>query len=416
MNILLYSLFVFVGFLFVSKELTQKRSRRSYLFFLCLIFLLTICSRIGHDQEYNDLNFYITYFLNDDDKYFEPGYVVFVTFVKLLFGYNPYALIFFVGLFEILFLYLAYKILLSGSRYYDTKGINRNGYGVFTANNGRINTEQAVSKEIVPLKRNTAQTIRLVIRRRDIRGKGVVSVRVRNYGFITLFFVYALYWGSSFGCEVIRLGMALCILSCSIAAILTKRPLLALLFFPLAFSFQYTSLGLIVAVFFFMVFKEPSVRTLWFILLLGMLIDQCFVSGILTTSLGDHLLGKVLSIGDIFSHYDSYSGLESSSSTRSLQYWAYHLFGVLMLFGNLSDHRFNRAVTIYIMGLFVGSLFNGSVFSMRLQWLFLPVIIFVLFFFLKDSRFPIKTRLSVLFFYSVIEVVMAIRYLGCYVY
>lgn len=409
MNIILYSLFLFGGIFLVYRELTKKRSSGLYSLPLALLFLVVLCSRIGHDQDYNDLNYYITYFLNDDDKYFEPGYVVFVSIVKTIFGYNPNAFIFCVGLFEVLFLFLAYRILSKPNTFDRVKNKKRDNKRWIVTRN------LVIRRRILKKKKESAvRTNRCVTIRRNVRDGGRLSILVNFHGFIPLFFVYALYWGVSFGCEVLRLGMALCILFCAVAAVITNKPRLALVFFPLAFTFQYTSLGLIVAVLFFMFFKEPKKVTLWVVFLLGMLIDQAYTWGLLSASLGNTVLDKVLSAGEIFSHYDQYSGQDETTSALSLQYWAYHLFGALMLFGNLADHRYKRAVTIYIMGLFVGSLFNGSVFSMRLQWLFLPVIIFALFFFLRDYHYTLKTRLSVLGFYSVIEAVMAVRYLGFY--
>lgn len=415
MNLILYSMFVFGGFFLVWKELAKKRSNSLYVIPLVLLFLFTLCSRIGHDQDYNDLNAYVSYFLNDDDKYFEPGYLVFTSIIKGVFGYSPFALVFFVGLFDVGFLFLAYRLLTNRRNASVAVDPNKRKYSFSNTIKRWIVSGRLVVRRRIRKRKRTVPGRRFVVRRRISRTRRGLPTRGSLYGFLPLFFVYALYWGTSFGCEVIRLGMALCVLFCAMAAVISNRPWLALVFFPLAFTFQYTSLGLIVAVLFFLFFKEPKTGTLWTILVLGMVIDQLFVWGIFSTSLSGYLLDKVLSTGDAFTHYGAYSGMDSSFSARSLQYWAYHLFGALMLFGNMADRRYNRAVTIYIMGLFAGTLLNGSIFSMRFQWLYLPVIVFVLYYFLQDFHFSFKTKLSVVSFYSLIEVVMAVRYLGVYV-
>jgi hypothetical protein len=363
MNILFYLFFVVFGFIAISSEISRKKTSSVIFILMSVLFVMIICSRIGHDEYYNDLNSYISYFQNDDDKYFEPGYVFFVGVIKSMFGYNASAFISCVGLFELLFLLFSYLII---------------------ANNE--------NKEVA----------------------GVKSYKNKNsYGLLSLFYIYSIYWGTSFGCEVIRLGIAISILFCSYALAITGKKVLSLVLFPLAFSFQYTSLIFIVGIFSIFFIDKIKTQHLWIVFILSILIDLSYLFGLCSFSLGDAFLSKVLSAGDIFSHYDSYSG--TVETTFSLQYIAYHFFGFIMLYGMFNDNKYKGAVIIYIIGLFIGSLFNGSVFSMRLQWLFLPYVIYALFIYLKNSRSSIQRRLFVVGAYTVVEFIMAIRYLGYYV-
>lgn len=356
-----------LGFFAVSNEISRKKTLLPLFFLLGVMFLMILCSRIGHDKDYNDLNFYISYFQNDDDKYFEPGYVVFVGLIKTLFGYSATAYVSCVGAFELIFLILSYLIVASNEK-----------------------------KELFLNEEN----------------KNAFTKKI-NYGLIVLFYVFSLYWGTAFGCEVIRLGIAISILFCSFALTITGRKVLSLLLLPLAFSFQYTSLIFLIGIVALFFSKRIKKQHLWIILVLGVFLDFFNAFGIFLYSIGELLLSRALSYGDIFSHYDEYSG--TIETTLSLQYFAYHIFGFLMLYGNFSDDKYKGAVIIYILGLFIGTLFNGSVFSMRLQWLFLPSVIFALYFFAKDVHYSIRTKLIFIGSYSLVEAVMAVRYLGYYV-
>ena len=367
MSIVLYILFFVLGFFAVSNEIFRKKTSLPLFFLLSVLFLMILCSRIGHDKDYNDLNSYISYFQNDDDKYFEPGYVVFVGLIKTLFGYGATAYVSCVGVFELFFLLLSYLIIVSNE------------------------------KKVLFLNHQNKNAI----------------TKKNNYGLIVLFYVFSLYWGTAFGCEVIRLGIAISILFCSFALAITGRKVLSLFLLPLAFSFQYTSVIFLIGILALFFSKRIKKQHLWIIFVSGIFIDFFYVFGIFSYSIGELFLSKVLSYGEIFSHYDAYSG--TIETTLSLQYFAYHIFGFLMLHGNFSDEKYKGAVIIYILGLFIGTLFNGSVFSMRLQWVFLPSVIFVLYFFAKDVHYSSRTKLIFIGAFSLVEAVMAVRYLGCYV-
>ena len=364
MSISLYFLMILFGIVGTVREVLNKRRSTLCLIGLLVFYLATLCSRIGHGYDYSDITQYIDYFLNDNDAYFEPGYVIFTNSIKSFIGYIPTVYIALVGVWIIFFTLITNNICFR----YSTNNIENNH-----------------------------------------QEYGDTSL---NYA-CSFFFLFSLYWGTSFGCEVIRLGMAICLLLCAMAYALNNKFLIALLFVVGAFFFQYTSVVFLVGLLCLFLFKPLSKR-LYVIWLFSLVFcDFLIASGISGSFLGSSFLSLVLSLSDAFSHYDVYSSADVGGlGWISLQYFAYYLFAIYMIAGNLENEKFNKSVLVYFVGLSMGVLLRGTIYSMRIQWVFYPSIILVLYYYISDGFDNPWRKLYILSLYSVIQIVMALRYLG----
>ena len=352
------------GFCGTIREVIGKKKATFCLTGLLVCFVATLCSRIGHGYDYSDITHYVDYFMSDNDAYFEPGYVFFTNSIKTLFGYKPTMYIAFVGFWILLFVLLSNRICFS---YYNK-----------------------TSKDV------TTSTNRFIL----------------PYS-CSFFFLFSIYWGCSFGCEVIRLGMAVSVLFCSLAFALNGKYLLSLLFVILAVPFQYTSVAFLGAILFISVFKSLHINIYIYWLVLMLICDILFASGLLKSFGGASVLGYVLNFSDTFSHYDAYDDFfAGDNGWISLQYFAYYIFGIYMLSGNLNDERYNKTVMIYYLGLTVGVLLRGTSYGLRMQWIFFPAIVFAFYYYIKDKGKGAKKKMYVISLYAIIQAVMAMRYLG----
>ena len=360
MNIILYFLMNIIGVCGVVNELKRQKSDRLIFFIYTFLFLLIACLRVGAVKDLSDLAYYIDYFKNDIDSYFEPGYVFVTNCIKFLFGHNPYALIIVISSWVILFTYLASKIC---QKYMQD------------------------CSDTYLLSRNTSF-------------------------YICLFFFVCPYWGGFFSWMTLRVGLATTLLYCASAYAINNKMLLSLLIAAVTILFHTSSviffLGMIPLIF----VKEVKRRTyyIWFILILVSRFASYF-----TVSVGSIVESVVLS-NDIFSHYINYLEPDvESSGLLSPQDIMYFLMGLLMLKGNLSDIKYNRAVLIYYLGLTAGAVFAGNGITMRLQWFFLSMVIFPLYYFVLDRRFAFKTKMNVALIYLLLQVGLAIRQFGWYI-
>ncbi len=365
MSVLLYFSMILFGFVGTIREVLNKRKSTICLIGLLFFYIATLCSRIGHGYDYSDITHYVNYFIDDNDTYFEPGYVFFTDSIKHYFGYIPTIYIALVGIWIIFFIVGSNKICF---KYSQNKDIEKDD----------------IDNSSTPL----------------------------NYA-CSFFFLFSLYWGASFGCEVIRLGMAICMQLFAMAYALNKKYLIAFLLVIGAFFFQYTSAAFLIGLF-CIIFVKPLPKRIYVYWLIFMLLcDFLIATGVLNSFIGSSLLSYVLNFSDIFSHYDAYdSSGGGGNGWISLQYFAYYLFGIYMLAGNLENPKYNKSVMIYFIGLFMGVLLRGTVYVMRIQWVFFPSIIFALYYYIAEGSGDSRKKLYILSLYSTIQIVMALRYLG----
>lgn len=355
MNIILYLLMIIVGFLGTVRELNRKSSNRLFAL-LILLFVSTAISRVGHSSDISDLTSYINYFLDDNNAYFEPVYVFLTDSIKLLFGYNPYMLIATVSLWIVLFVCLSERIC---SSLYSTEG---------------------------------------------------AAERYKN----TFFLIFCAYWGCCFACEGLRNGMGVSLLFCAIACEINDKHVWAIIACLLAFFVHMSSLVLLPGIIVLLLFKRKisaKVYVVWILALIG--VDLLLaISPNVNIPIVSNIFGTIEQI-EVLSHYESYED-EKAGSYLSTQYVTYHLFGLLMILGNLKDIKYNRAVLLYFIGLTLGSIFQTSIIVMRIQWLYLSIVVFVLYYFCRSNSFSFDRKIVFLLGYVLIQSIMVLRYLGWY--
>jgi hypothetical protein len=346
-----------VGYVGLVDELKNRRTKKGLFFLFIFLFVLIACLRIDSVKDLGDLEFYIDYFKDDYDSYFEPGYVFVTNVIKTLFGHNSYALVTIVALWVVICTVLASKIC--------SKHVTYN---------------------------------------RDDRNHS-------SY-YLCLFFLVCFYWGCFFSWQTLRIGLAIPILYCSSAFAINGKKKMSLLVALFSILFHTSCviflLGMIIVCYIEMLSKKQY--QLWFVIILVFSLFSSFV-----ISLGN-LIESVVMSNVLFSHYIEYLDPEPvTSSPFSPQTIAYLFFGYMMLKGDLANKLFNRAVLIYYLGLTAGVVFAGTGIAMRIQWLFLAMVIFPLYYFAICKRYPLKSRISILLLYTIIEQVMTIRQFGWYI-
>ncbi len=358
MNLILYLFMAVTSYLGALHEMLFGRTNR-WLFITAIIaFVLTACSRIGYDYDYSDLNMYLHYFMSDEEAYFEPGYVFFTDIIKFIFGYNSYALIASVSVWVVAFVTLSTLICTR----------------IFPPNDQEA-----------------------------------------DCGYQSSFlFIVILYWGCCFACEGLRNGMTIPVLFCVSACAICKKYVWAILISLFATLLHYSVVLLIPGVLLLALFEtiEKKIFYYWFFVLLFLDVLNGFIF-----TFDNPLLSEIFNFIDSIeelSHYNSYEG-EKSTGYFTTQYITYHVFGLLALKGNMENERYNRAVFLYFIGLSLGTIFQSFIIAIRLQWLYLSMIVFVLYFYIKDNSRPLFEKHTVICSYALIESIMVLRFLGWHI-
>lgn len=359
MNLLLYFMMALTGFAGTLHELLFKRTAYVLFTVTLLLYLVTMCSRVGYSNpEVADLNGYIEFFQDANESYFEVGYVFMTDLTRSVFGNSPYVLLVMVSLWIISFVMLAGWMVCKLPR-------------------------QSMTDSIA-------------------------------FYPTCLFFVFSLYWGSHFGSETLRIGMATSLLFCSCALAINHRTLLAFLFALLAILFHTTAIIFALVVLILSVIPDLNTKqfSIWFVVML--ILDVLFYFSSSYTLPYISQLFEVIEEVEMLTHYSEYSTQESDSYFNT-QYMTYHIFGFAMIFGDLSDTRYNKAVKFYFVGLAMGTIFQSILVAMRIQWLFLAMIAFVLYFFITNEKFLLSIRISILSLFALIQQIMLLRVLGWHI-
>ena len=358
MNLLLYIMMVGIGVLGCTYEMLYGKTNRWILLSTGLLFILTTCSRIGNAYDYSDLVQYIHYFMEDNDAYFEPGYVFLTDMIKWTIGYHPIMIVVFISIWIFIFALLSEKICCLN-----------------------MECEDEIDASCYPS---------------------------------TFFLLFIIYWGCCFACEVLRNGLAIPVIFCAAALLIRGKYWMALLVSAFAVLFHYSSVIFIPGIIIMVVIRKLQVKwfVYWFfaLIILDILIGFVFSLEIPIVS---GLFNMLEDLEDL-SHFNAYNDAEVEGYF-STQYVTYHVFGLLMLWGNMEDKLYNRAVMLYYIGLSLGTLFQTTIIVMRIQWMFLPMVVFALYYYLRDhQQFDVKKQM-VLAGYCFIQSIMALRYLGWHV-
>lgn len=360
MNLFFYLLMVASGFIGTLHELLYKRTNYYLLGSVLVLYVITMCSRIGFsDPEKSDLNSYLEFFEDAEETYFELGYLFITNIARNIFGKSPYVLISTVDIWIIAFVMLA--AWLSGRQFKHV-----------------IDREEDDDVFFYPT---------------------------------CFFFIFSLYWGSHFGSETLRIGMATSLLYCSCALAVNSKMLSAFIIALVTVLFHTSAI--VFAIFVLVLYIVPNLNLKWFSFVFTVLLILDVLLNIFNSYSIPYVsqLFEMMSEIDEMTHYAAYSTQEASSYFDT-QYLTYHILGFAMLFGDLSDSRYNKAVQFYYVGLAFGTFFQSILVVMRLQWLFLAMVVLVLYYFVINDRYSLPVRLSVLSVFSVIQQIMLLRVLG----
>lgn len=358
-NIILYFAMAVVGYVGAYMEIFLKKRYFLHVVLFLILFYFTAISRIGHSYEYSDFLHYIDYFMSDNDAYFEPGYVLITLFVKETFGYSPFHLVS-----TIIFLVLIAIFL--------TESVLAKGYCA------------------------------------DCN-----ITRFKRYIF-TFLILYCINGGIAACSEGLRPGLSSAYMLICIALTLNRRWWLSVAVLILATMIHtqaFIFLPGIIILFFIDTLSRRFLFT-WFtiIVVLGVLIAAF---GIFNFSIFDLLLNYLDRRADV-SHYEAYS-LATDGSFLNTQWITRHFYGLLLLFGNLSNKKYNRAVILYFMGLSIGAIMQSSTIFIRFQGVYTASFLLAFYYFLRDDSFSKSRRLFFLTAYLPYQGIMLVRWLGWYI-
>lgn len=208
--------------------------------------------------------------------------------------------------------------------------------------------------------------------------------------------------------------MATALLYLSTALFFANKRMTAVIVGAFAISFHYSTVIYIAVVIILFLFVKRLSRKFFltiFVLIVGyeiLSIDVFNVSGTLL---------QVLE-ADYFSHYatalDVTEDLALGGFRLNPQNIFYHLIGIVVLYGDLKNTNYNKAVQIYYVGLLLGALFSFTPLAMRMQWLFFSQICWIIYFFVADSHFSSSKKINILLIYSVTQIVLIFRQFGGY--
>lgn len=352
MNFYIFIIFIIIGYVGCIKNINNNHTSISLKLIFYVLFILCGVSRIGHTQEYSDLTHYIDYFENDISTYFEPGYLLFTQFIRCTLGGNGTCLVFGVGLFISIVIYLCVFLLERNLR------------------------NNMITKEV----------------------------------FFLFSFFFFVYWGLAFESERIRIGMATSLLILSTTMMFCQYRYISYIPCILAIFFQYTTIIFVPVL--FLIQKEislPSKRT-YIIWLICLIIFDFFVKNfnIFSSSFIFQYL-QFVNLEQV-DHYMEYE--IQSMGSYSLQYFWYHLAPLLFLGGNFKDKRFNKGVLLYYIGLTLSSIFQSLSAGQRVADMFTIMIIFPLMFAFVGRGIRVCKYKQIAFTYIVIQAVMSANYLS----
>lgn len=352
MNLLIFILFLVVGFWGSERNIHNKKTPTWFkLFFMCL-FILCGMSRIGHSKEFSDLTYYIDYFENDVSTYFEPGYLLLTEFVKKVFGQAGKYLVLVVGVFISLCLCFSYRILEKGNQYETSR---KEFFFIFT-------------------------------------------------------FLFLVYWGLAFEAERIRIGLATSLLILSTSLAFGRYGYWSYIPSVFAIFFQYTTIIYLPIV--WLIQKEfslPSKQIYYTWLVILLIFDFLVINFNVFNSL---FIFEYINLIDFeqISHYQNYD--ELSQGSYSLQYFWYHLAPLFFLIGDFKDKQFNKGVLLYFIGLTLSSFMQTITGGHRVADMLEIMIVFPLTYSLINNKVKIRNFHKAFYVYIIVQATMCARYLS----
>lgn len=365
MNLILFLILFVIGFICSIREINDKKNNVIVKLLFIIIFIITCISRVGHSYEYSDLTHYIDYYKSGDIAYFENGYVWFENIVEKFVGKQGTQLVGTVSLWTIFFTYCAYFL----NRLKDSTS----KFQLFK----------------IKIQHNTAPS------------------------FFVFIFIFMVYWGFAFCTEGLRNGLATSLLLCSASLCISGYVVLG--FCPIIFASLFhvsASIFYIIPLTLLLLKRLPNKKQYiaWFWCLVFMDLFLQITNFISTKEIFSYFVGIDLSGVDRLMVYED----SDFGNYINTQYITYHIIGFFMAKGPVGESRYNKSVLIYYIGLTLGSIFQSTAIAMRIQWLFLVMSVFVIYYTKQSLNVNRKTKKQIIAILSILYAVMVLRYLGFY--
>ena len=359
-NLIWYLAMMITGFVGAAFEIRYKKHYKIHIAFFILLFYLAVISRIGHAYDYSDFGHYIDYFMDDNDAYFEPGYVLITQFIKNYLGYSP---IYLISSIFVLVLIAAFLV------------------------------EFELNKQYC-----------------NYKNDGIITT---NYIFVFLS-IWSVYHGFSACAEGVRPGLAVTILYISMALALNRKWIPSLMVLVLS-AFIHTQAVILlpgIVLLFFIDSVPRKVLCYWFVanVLVGLLIG---LFKLFDFTLLEYLFNIMDSRSDA-SHYEGYLSA-TENSFLSTQWITKQLVAFLLLFGNHSNKLYNRATMLYYFGLSIAAVMSASTVFLRFEAIYIPAFLLAFYYFLRDDGFSKYRRIRLLALFLPYYGIMLVRWLGWYI-
>lgn len=366
MSTQLVLLLFIVGLVILSIELFLPNMKEKFVLLFFIIFLLAVTSRIGNYYPYSDLGSYISRFGNNDNAYFGPGYQFFTKIIKNIFGNSSKSLLISVSSYNFIIALLTVKVL-------ECDGI-------------------------------------IKYAKKEEKGRS-------NQYVGTFLFIYAMYWGLSFSSEVIRSGLAITTSMLAISLIITKKNKFAALIYLISIALHWTQIFLLP---FLLIVKSKNnnfflkryVLVMWIFIII--FLDFINFSS-LVIKIAIIPIGWFLEKFSLSHHYLVYllpGERNGIFSYVDRQYVFYRLTGFVLLLGNIENKKYNIFIQGYFFGLTIFSVANSLPAVTRMQWIYLNLSIFALYYFVKeDIKYSKGIKFTVISLYMFAQSIMAVLYL-----
>lgn len=354
-----------LGYVCTIRELSHKQNKGVYRILFFALFVLTAVSRVSHSYDYSDLTNYIDYFQSGNLAYFEIGYIWLTDLIENNIGTNGAHLVSVVSIWT--FFFASLSVILN-------------------------KLEDSKSFLAIP--------------------KSVIHGNLMS-GYFAQVFMFSVYWGLAYAAEGLRNGLATSLLLCSASLCISGYIAVSLIPIFIATLFHSSAIAFLIVPICFLFVKNNLTKSIllkWFIIL--MVFDVIMqVTGLFNaTDIFSRIVGIDLAAAERLLVYED----SDVGNYFSTQYITYHLIGYIMLLGPLDEKRYNKSVLIFFVGLTMGSLFQTTAIVMRIQWLFLVMSIFAIYYMGQSQRVRKKTKAMVITVLSIVQAIMIIRYLGCY--
>lgn len=370
MNIVIVVALYAVGAVASAIEIFNKKTNYFLLIIQVALFVLCIDSRIGHSYSYSDFSTYLRFFQEGNDAYFEKGYVFYCGILKCLFGQDIHMFCLITSLIIIGAALIAVDIMYS----------NQN-----------------------------CENIKIVVNQRKIW-----AVPALMYSG-TFLFTFTSYWGIVFAGEALRQGIACALLLVALALALNGKKLLPCIVLIIASGFHTSAILFMLALLvIFLVKKYPS-KSQYFFWLCALIVVDIIVN--LTSALNISVILQLLqnyvaipAVAKLFNYENATVG-----NYFSTQYLTYHILALVMVCVEHNCEEIKKCIYIYYIGLTLGTIFSKTAILMRIQWVFLPVSIIAIYYFIKTSlKTSSKIKYMLVTIFSLLQTVMSVRYLGMY--